>query len=337
MSAPLKHISVPTVTVVASEQAKILVVDDSGLTRSLATDLLVTEGYNVLEADGGSSAIAIARQNQPDIILLDVKMPQMDGYEVCRCLKQEVQTSLIPIVFMTVYDDRQARLQGIEAGGDDFLSKPLDRLELLARVKNWISHKRLNEDLNRTEQTLFSIAKAIESRYTETSDSGERLVKLAQGFGEYLQLSEIEIQDLMSAARLHDIGTVGIPESVLCKQGELTPEEQAMIRQHVLIGETLCQPLRNFRGVLPIVRHHHERWDGSGYPDRLVGSDIPWLAQIFQTIDIYDALTSSRPYKQAFPKEVALDIMLKEAERGWRNHELVRQFCLFIQQEGNAL
>jgi putative two-component system response regulator len=315
------------------QPAKILVVDDSILTRNLAVDLLTAEGYDVLEAENGVNALESAVEIQPDLILLDVLMPQMDGYEVCRRLKQGKQTQQIPVIFITVSDDRRSRLQGMEAGGDDFLTKPIDRLELCARVRNWVRHKRLNEDLNQTEQSLFAIAKALKQRYSSTTDPIERLIHLAERFGQYIHLSESELQDLVCASCLHDIGTVAIPDAVLLKQGQLTPEEKELIRQHVLIGETLCQPLRNLRGVLPIVRHHHERWDGSGYPDGLVGDQIPWSAQVFQLIDIYNALTSQRPYKPAVETEAALEIMTQEAERGWRNPELVAKFCAFVRQQ----
>ncbi|MDY7013802.1 MAG: response regulator, partial [Cyanobacteriota bacterium] len=248
----------PPVALSDLQPAKILVVDDSLLTRSLAVDLLTAEGYEVLEAESGVNALESAVKIKPDLILLDVLMPHMDGYEVCRRLKKGKQTQQIPVIFITVADDRRSRLQGMEAGGDDFLTKPFDSLELYARVKNWVRHKRLNEDLNQTEQSLFAIAKAIERRYSNTSDPIERMIHLAERFGQYIQLSESKVQDLVCAACLHDIGTVAIPDAILLKQGELTPEEQDLIRQHVLIGETLCKPLRNLRGVLPIVRHHHE-------------------------------------------------------------------------------
>ncbi|MDY6784740.1 MAG: response regulator [Cyanobacteriota bacterium] len=323
----------PAVALSDFQPAKILVVDDSILTRSLAVDLLAAQGYEVLEAENGVNALESVVEIKPDLILLDVMMPQMDGYEVCRRLKQGKHTQQIPVIFITVADNRRSRLRGMEAGGDDFLAKPIDRLELYARVRNWIRHKRLNEDLSQTEQSLFAIAKALEQRYSSTNDPIERLIDLAEQFGQWIHLSESEIQDLVCAACLHDIGTVTIPDAILLKQGELTPEEKDLIRQHVLVGETLCKPLRNLRGVLPIVRHHHERWDGSGYPDGLVGDEIPWLAQVFQSIDIYNALTSNRPYKPAVEAETALEIMTQEAERGWRNPDLVAKFCAFVRQQ----
>lgn len=313
-----------------SEKPKILVVDDHPSSRMTAVALLSVEGYDVLEAENGPAALECVVGHNPDLILLDVMMPGMDGYEVCRRLKQDEQTRLIPVVFVTALNDRRARLLGIEAGGDDFLSKPFDQLELSARVRSLIRQKRLNEDLDHAGQVLFSIARTIESRDPNTGDHCERLVILGKAFGEFLGLSRTEVRDLMWGGYLHDIGKVGIPDSVLLKTGRLTPEEWAIMRQHVLIGERICQPLRTMRGVVPIIRHHHERWDGSGYPDGLVKDQIPFLAQVFQIIDIYDALTHERPYKPAFSVQESLAIMEQETAQGWRNPELVRLFAEFI-------
>ena len=313
-----------------SDAPKILIVDDHAASRMTAVALLAMEGYEVIEADSGSTAVELVTQKQPDLILLDVMMPGLDGFEVCQLLKQDEHTRLIPIIFVTALNDRRSRIRGIEVGADDFLSKPFDRVELAARVKSLVRQKRLNEDLDHAEQVLFSIARSIESRDPNTGDHCERLVKLGKAFGEYLNLSRNQIRDLMWGGYLHDIGKVGIPDSVLLKKGKLTPEEWNIMRQHVLIGEKICQPLRSMQGVIPIIRHHHERWDGSGYPDGLIGENIPYLAQVFQIIDIYDALTSERPYKLAFSPEEALAVMQEETAKGWRNPQLMQQFEEFI-------
>ncbi|XGV96011.1 MAG: HD domain-containing phosphohydrolase [Leptolyngbya sp. BL-A-14] len=316
-----------------TERPRVLVVDDNPSSRLTAVALLSVEGYDVLEADSGPSALDSVVATNPDLILLDVMMPEMDGFEVCRRLKQDEQTRLTPVVFVTALDDRRARLKGIEAGGDDFLTKPFDQLELSARVKSLIRQKRLNEDLDHAEKVLFSIAQTVESRDPNTGDHCERLVAHGQAFGEFLGLSRIEIRDLMWGGYLHDIGKVGIPDAILLKPGKFAPEEWAVMQQHVLIGVKICQPLRTMRGVLPIIRHHHERWDGTGYPDGLMGEQIPFLAQIFQVIDIYDALTSERPYKKAFTPIEALAILEEETARGWRNPALIERFKEFIQSE----
>jgi putative two-component system response regulator len=316
---------------------KVLVVDDHAASRMTAVALLAMEGYEVIEADSGLTAIELIRLKQPDLILLDVMMPEMDGFEVCQRLKQDELTRLIPVIFITALNDRRSRIRGIEAGADDFLSKPFDRVELAARVKSLVHQKRLNEDLDHAEQVLFSIARAIESRDPNTGDHCERLSRLGKAFGEYLNLSRNQIRDLIWGGYLHDIGKVGIPDAVLLKKGKLSPEEWEIMQQHVLIGEKICQPLRSMRGVVPIIRHHHEKWNGSGYPDGLKNDDIPYLAQVFQIIDIFDALTSERPYKKAFPPQEALNVMAQETSQGWRNPKLMEQFREFICSRGQLL
>ena len=313
------------------DQPKVLVIDDHSSSRMTAVALLSVEGYEVLEADSGPAGLERVIEGNPDLILLDVMMPGMDGFEVCRRLKEDEQTRLIPVVFITALNDRRSRIMGIEVGADDFLSKPFDRLELAARVKSLVRQKRLNEDLDHAEQVLFSIARAVESRDPNTGDHCERLVAMGKAFGEYIQLSRLEIRNLMWGGYLHDIGKVGIPDAVLLKKGAFTPEEREIMNQHVMIGETICKPLRTMAGVIPIIRCHHERWDGSGYPDGLSGNAIPYLAQVFQMIDIYDALTSERPYKRAFTQAEALEIIAQETAKGWRNPKLVQQFTEFLQ------
>ena len=314
------------------ETSTVLVVDDHPASRMTAVALLSVEGYNVLEADSGLIAMEMIRKGNPDLILLDVMMPGMDGFEVCRQLKQDEHTRLVPVIFITALNDRRARLKGIEAGGDDFLTKPFDQLELSARVKSLVRQKRLNEDLEHAEKVLFSIARAVESRDPNTGDHCERLIYMGQQFGEFLKLPRNQIRDLTWGGYLHDIGKVGIPDAILLKQGSFTPQEWEIMKSHVLIGEGICKPLQTMRGVLPIIRHHHERWNGTGYPDQLVGDQIPYIAQVFQVVDIYDALTSSRPYKPSYSPSEALHIINEETAKGWRNPKLVSHFTEFIHQ-----
>ncbi len=309
--------------------AKILIVDENRLSRMTALDLLLLDGYEVIEVDNPTSILSKIIDQQPDLILLNTKLRQQDSFALCRQLKENYRTNNIPVVFTTLTNNRDERIKAMEVGGSDVLLKPLNRIELSTRVKSLINQKRINDGLNQTEQVLFTIARAIDKRAV-TRGGIVRVTSLVKSFGEYLGLSEHEIDDLAFAAHLHDIGTIVIPDAVMLKAGELTVEEKELIRQHVLIGEEICQPLRNRSGVLPIVRHHHERWDGTGYPDGLSGTNIPYLAQIFQVIDIYDALTSDRPHKQAYSPEEALQIMWSETKQGWRNPELIEQFTLFI-------
>jgi putative two-component system response regulator len=310
--------------------ARILVVDDRPFSRMATVDLLEIEGYETLETDANSSPLESILREQPDLIVLDAVAPYTEELELCRLLKQNIQTRPIPTLVIAADNDRQTRLRLLQAGCDDFLSKPLDRFDLATKVKSLIRQKRLNEGLDQTEQVLFLLAKAIENRFTDSGNSCARLAALAQSFGEYLQLTAKEIEDLCFAARIHDIGTIGIPDAILLKTSELTPKERETIEQHVLIGERICQPMKNRSGVLPIIRHHHERWDGSGYPDGFVGERIPQLAQVFQILDIYDALTSDRPHKKALTPTEALETISEETQKGWRNPQLVEQFTAFI-------
>ncbi len=314
-------------------KAKILVVDDHAFSRITAVDLLSLDGYEVLETDDSTTAMDFILQNNPDLILLDFKMPGISGIEVCKQVKQDHRTSGIPVIFMTVTDDRSTYEKCMEAGGDDILPKPLDRMSLSARVKSLVMQKRLNEGLEQTKEVLFSLARAIESRNLESKESNSKLPQLAKAFGEYLELPEEDIEDLIYAAHLHDVGTVGIEDRILFKKGELTAQEREIIRQHVLIGERICEPLHSRKGILPIIRHHHERWNGSGYPDGLMGNEIPYLAQVFQILDIYDALTRERPYKMAFKSSCALEMIDSEGSKGWRNPKLVEQFIAFVRSQ----
>ena len=322
----------PTVNHPPHISAKVMVVDDHPLSRMTVVDLLTVDGYTVLEFDGESAILEVVAQQKPDLVLLDVALAESNGFETCRQLKTDLRTKDIPVVLMTFGDRREHRLQVMEAGANDFLVKPLDSLELSTRVRTLIQHKRLNEGLDQTKQVLFSIAKAVESRSSDSGGSCARVADLVKDFGEYLQVGSEAIENLVFAAHLHDIGTIAIPDSIMLKAGELTPQETELVKQHVLIGEKICQPLANRRGVLPIIRHHHERWDGSGYPDGLAKEEIPYLAQVFQIIDIYDALTSDRPHKQAYSPDEALKIISEETNKGWRNPDLVAKFTAFVHE-----
>ncbi len=312
--------------------AKILIVDENPLSRMIVHDFLSLEDYKLVELDGMDPIFEGIIEQEPDLILLDAMMRRVDSFTLCRQLKGNHLTANIPIVFTTLTDSRTERIKAMEAGGSDVLVKPLNRIELSTRVKSLINQKYLNDGLNPTEQLLLTIAKAVDSRAV-TKGGSIRVASLVRLFGRYLSLSAAEIENLAFAAHLHDIGTIAIPDAVMLKAGELTTEEKEIIRQHVLLGEEICQPLRNRSGVLPIVRHHHEKWDGSGYPDGLSGETIPYLAQIFQVIDIYDALTSDRPHKRAYSPQEALQIMDEEAKKGWRNPELIEKFTIFIRSQ----
>jgi putative two-component system response regulator len=311
----------------------VLVVDDQEENLRLLADSLQPLGYEVWPAADGPTALSIARQRQPDVILLDVMMPAMDGFEVCRRLKADADTRLLPVVFVTGLDSREARIEGLDVGATDFLSKPFDLTELEMRVRNLVSFRHLTRDLDSAEEMMFSIARAVEARDEGTGDHCDRLSLLAAQLGGRLGLDAEAVKALRRAGYLHDIGKVGIPDAVLLKPGRLTDKEWAVMRSHVEIGVRICSPLRTFRSVLPIIRHHHERRDGTGYPDRLEGDEIPLVARVFQVVDVYDALTNDRPYRPALSSDEAIAVMQGETARGWWEPHIVDSFAAMIRQE----
>ncbi len=319
-------------TIVQNRTAKIFLIDDNAASRTTIRDLLEWEGYEILEPVENLELTRQIIESDPDLIVLDVMMPQMAGLDICKAVKQDPRTGHIPVIFMTFAEERKLRHHCNLAGGDDLLTKPIERLQLTSRVRSLIEQKRLYESIAQIEQVLFAIARAVENRYSSQPNSCVKLASLADGFSEYLNLEDSEQQNLRYAAYLHDIGTVTIPDDIMLKQGELTPQEKEIIEQHVLVGEEICQALPNKTQVLPIIRHHHERWNGTGYPDCLVGEEIPWLAQVFQILDIYVALTGNRAHKKTYSPQEALEILQEEAHQGWRNPQLVKQFVNYILQ-----
>jgi len=305
---------------------RILIVDDELGARSALATLLRREGFEVLEACDGPSALAQCASFRPDLILLDILMPGMDGFEVCRRIKATPETRLTPVVLITGLSATEDRINGINAGADDFLSKPIDFNELHARARSLLRLKQITDELENAESVLFALAYSIEARDPYTHGHCERLSNMSARLGEKLGLSDEHIKALRWAGIVHDIGKVVVPDAILLKPGPLSPEEIEIMRKHPVQGERICAPLRTFRLVLPIIRHHHERHDGSGYPDGLRGAEIPVTAAILQLADVYDALTTDRPYRKASPSEVALGIMEAEAARGWWDHNLLDAF-----------
>jgi putative two-component system response regulator len=314
-------------------RTRILAVDDSALDREHLKDELTAEGYQVATAQDGEEALVSVASEAPDLILLDVIMPKLDGYEVCRRLKSDGRTILIPVVMITSLQATEERIKGIEAGADDFLSKPFNRQELLTRVRSLLKLKRHTDELENAETVLFSLALSVEAKDPYTAGHCDRLARYSVALGRELGVSEEYLKALHRGGILHDVGKIGIPESILLKPGQLTPEERAVMQAHPVIGERICAPLKSLRMVLPIIRHHHERWDGSGYPDGLAGGAIPLTARILQVVDLFDAFTTQRPYKPAFPLEQSFALMREETLKGWWDARLMESFISLVQEE----
>ncbi len=304
----------------------VLVVDDIEGNALLLQSLLAPDRHTVRVAGDGGEALRLMREAPPDLVLMDVMMPLVDGFDACRAIKQDPRLRLIPVVLVTSLNDSASRLRGIDAGADDFVSKPFNAHELRARVRSLLRIKSYTDDLDNAESVIISLALTIEARDAATSGHCQRLAQYASALGRTLGLAEDEIAALTRGGFLHDVGKVGIPDAILLKRGPLTPDEYELMKTHTIIGDRLCGELRSLRTVRPIVRHHHERLDGSGYPDGLSGDAIPLLAQITGIVDVFDAMTTDRPYRAALATVQAVEELRKEAARGWRSPELVGAF-----------
>jgi putative two-component system response regulator len=317
--------------------ARILVVEDDRQVGGLLRMLLAAEGHQVTAVESGEDGVAEARRDAPDLVLLDVVLPGMNGFKVCRTLKADPALQLTPVVLLTGLGDVQHRVNGIEAGADDFISKPFDRTELLARVRSLLRVKAYTDALESAELVLFALARSIEARDPYTRGHCERLMLFGGALARAVGLDADQVRTVELGATVHDIGKIALPDSILLKEGPLTPEERALMQQHPVTGETICKPMRSFQKVLPVIRHHHERLDGSGYPDGLVGDEIPATARVLQVVDVFDALTTVRPYKAARTVPEAVRILRTEAKRGWWDRDVVEAFVTLTDADARLL
>jgi putative two-component system response regulator len=308
------------------QSGKVVVIEDVEENLEHITAVLERDGYTVVGARDGAEGLDLVLRERPDLVLTDVVMPHMNGFEVCRRLKSDRETRLIPVVLVTGLAERSDRIEGIDAGADDFLTKPFDGHELRARVRSLVRLKRFTDDLDRADSVILSLGLTVEARDRYTMGHCERMARFGGAFGVHLGLSDDEISALHRGGYLHDVGKVGIPDSILLKSGPLEPGERALMEKHPLIGEGLCGDLRLLRPVRPIVRWHHERLDGTGYPDGLRGDAIPLVAQMMGIVDVFDALTTDRVYRNRLAWEDACLVLQQEAARGWRNPHLVDEF-----------
>ncbi len=321
---------------VGRRKQSILVVDDNLMNAALLKELLATRGYQAIAVTNAAAAEAEIRREAPDLILLDVIMPGKSGYELCRELKADSKTRLIPIVMITGLTDREDRLKGIEAGADDFLTKPISSEELFARVSSLLKLKEFTDELESADSVLCTLGLSVEARDPYTEGHCERLARDATDLGRFLGVEEECVVALQRGGYLHDLGKIAVPDEILKKGGNLTPAEWEIMKQHPVTGETICRPLTSLRLVLPIIRYHHEHSDGSGYPDGLRKGEIPLLPRILQVVDIYDALRTARPYKPALGHEQAAVTMRAEARSGLWDEELVSEFFSMLDKRREA-
>jgi putative two-component system response regulator len=311
--------------------ARVLVVEDDRAIANVLARYLATEGYEVdVVRDWAAARVAISGQ-PPDVILLDVTLPGMSGFEICRQLKRDPSTRLTPVVIVTGLDERELRIEALDAGADDFLGKPLDLQELRSRVRSLVRMKRYTDDLESAASILLSLAVLIEARDGSTEGHCHRMANYATALGRKLALQENDLQALHRGGFLHDLGMLAIPEHVLRKAGRLDPEEYEQVKSHTIVGDSLCATMRSLQSVRPIIRSHQERLDGSGYPDGLRGDAIPLVAQIIGIVDVYDAITTHRPYHRAQSIQQALEELREQVRSGWRAPELVDAFVAIVE------
>ena len=312
--------------------ARILVVDDEEQNRKFLRRVLAPLGYEIGDACDGNEALEAIAKQEPDLVLLDVVMPGVDGYEVCRRMKSETRTRLIPIVMLTGLDRLADRIKGLDLGVDEFLTKPFNVMELTTRVRSLLSLKHFTDELEHAGLVLTSLARAVEVRDAYTGEHGKRVGDNAVRVGRALGLDYDELEALRVGGILHDIGKIAVPDSVLRKPGPLTSGEADVMRTHAAAGWDLVRPMRTLEKVLPIIRHHHEHLDGSGYPDGLSGSAIPLRVRIISIVDMYDALLTNRPYKPALPHETCVSMLREEVVRGWWDGEVLETWIRLLEK-----
>lgn len=319
ISSEHEHAGVMTLPQAAPETqiGRIFVVDDDAQVRKLLEVLLSGAGYQVEEFATGGSALERIRNESPDLVLLDLKMPDMSGHEVLESIRQDPATRLLPVIMLTGAATPAAKLRAHSEGVTDFLVKPFSSHELLPRVRVLVTLKHFADEHEHAERVILMLAKLIDARDSYTAGHSGRVADVADRIAALMHVEHSARQDMRRGALFHDLGKIVVPDAVLCKPGPLTPEERAIIQEHPVVGYDLLSPMKTMRKTLPVVYHHHEKLDGSGYPDGIYGPAIPLTVRIVTVADIFDALTSARAYRQALPVDKAFEVLRDGVEKGW--------------------
>ena len=297
--------------------ADILVVDDNDANRLLLRTYLTNYGCTVRESSNGEQALDMLGESLPDLVLLDVMMPGLSGYEVCRQLREMPGARLLPVIMVTSLREGSDKVDAADAGADDFISKPLNKLEVLTRVRSLLRMKRLTDALDGAENTILALARALEARDPYTRGHAERVGLFGSRLADLAGLPADDCDAIRLAGVLHDVGKIGICDDILRKPGPLNDSEWQAMRRHPEVGAQICAPLKSLKDQLPAIRFHHERWDGQGYPAQLGHEDIPLGARVTAICDAWDAMTSNRAYRAGMPAECALSIMRRGAASQW--------------------
>jgi putative two-component system response regulator len=304
-------------------KGRIIVADDSFTSNMITKNLLVKQGYDVHVAFDGEEALNLIGTLNPDLIILDIMMPNVSGLDVCKIVKSNEKTRFIPVIILTASDSREDKNYAISAGANDYLNKPYDKTELKLKVDALVKLKNAIDEMESASNIILALAKAVEAKDNYTEGHGERVSLYSSKIAKRLNLQEQQIKNIITAGILHDVGKIGIPDVILNKPGKVTDREYDLIKQHPIIGEEICNPIKSFSNIKKIVRHHHEKLNGTGYPDGLSGDSINIETRIIAVADIYDALTSSRFYRQPVDEEAALQFLDEYVLKGELDKEVV--------------
>lgn len=305
--------------------ARIVIVDDDPQVRKLLRALLTSCGYGVEEFGTVEPALERIRTDPPDLVFLDLQLPDRSGHSALEEIRSNPATRLLPVVMLTGFATSEQKVRAYELGVTDFLAKPFSPDELLPRVRSLVLLKLFADELEYAEHMIVTLARTIDARDPYTAGHSTRVADYAERVARRMNFDETSLLDLRRGALFHDVGKIGVPDAVLLKPGPLTAEERGVIQIHPVVGRDLLAPMKTMWKTLPIVRHHHERLDGSGYPDGRAGADIPLSVRIVTVADIFDALTTTRVYRRALTREEAYDIMKDEVRRGWWDGEVLRE------------
>jgi len=309
----------------------ILVVDDQQVNIELLKRIVISLGYNVITSTNGEDALKKVEMYSPDLVMLDIMMPGMDGYKVAEKLKGDEKTRRIPIVFITGLKDLENNIRAFEIGADDFFTKPFNMKLLGVRIRSLLKQKRLNDELVGMEKVLVTLARTVEAKDPYTHGHSERVGRIARKIADRMKLKEDEIKLLSWAADLHDIGKIGISDTILRKPGRLEPTEWKIVKQHPVIGRQICESLPSSEELLDIIESHHEHLDGSGYPNGKSRDEISVYTRIISLSDVYDALTTDRPYRKRYTPSEAIQILEEETRKGWWDKDILKLLKLVIQ------
>ena len=329
MSTSFQPASVDHAAAIATEASRpptVLLIAARDTEQRMLGSLLRREGCIILDAPCASTALDLLRTCRPDLVIVAGDLADMEGLECCRRIKAMRRADFVPVLIVAALTTAEDEIAGIEAGADEYMLKPLNPLVFRARISALIRHKTAVDRLEEAETILFALALTVEKRDPATAGHCQRLALYSVAFGIRLGLSQDQLLALHRGGYLHDIGKIVVPDAILYKPGTLTEEEWVVMKTHSVRGEEICRPMHSLGPVLPIIRHHHERWNGTGYPDGLAGDRIPLLARVLQLADAFDALCSDRPYKKVFSRELTIQTLIDEGEMGWRDRELTRRF-----------